>query len=456
MWEKNMDSIMEVWRAVLAYCKTKVSEVMYNMWLEPLEVVKFENDTVVFSVSSEFQRSIISTKFKEILIAGFEDVMGFPVDIDIIATNLPAAGEKKEKAKSEKADGEKAQEGSSFNGNRSYTFENFVVGKSNALAYNTAFGVAHNPGSITNPFLIYGRSGLGKTHLMFAILNQLQKDHPDFVIIYTTGENFMNEMVESISKKTMAAFRNKYRNVDVLLMDDIQFIQRTESVQEEFFNTFNALYNSNKQIILTSDVPPRNMEVLEDRLRTRFEMGVTADIQPPDLDTRKGIIKRKSEQIGLNLPESTVEYIASKVKNNIRQLEGIVKKIYAMSVAYGSPLTNDQLNMIIRDVTTESQPISVTVEKVIEYIARAFDLPVADIKSEKRASKINTARQSALYVIKEVTTLTLAEIGSYFGNKSHATVIHAIDTARKKMDDVPSVKAVIFSAINEFGNSQQY
>ena len=296
-----MDTLNDVWKAVLAICRTKVSEVMYNMWLSPLELVKFENDTVVFCINTDFKKTIIQDKFGAVLRESFEEVMGFPVDIDIIVSEI-SAGSKPVPA-AEKTDdteeAEEAEEEKTPTGYEAYTFDNFIVGKSNNFAYSICVGVAQNPGNYSNPLLIYGRSGLGKTHLMLATLNEIKKNHPDYVIIYTTGENFMNEMVESIAKKNPSAFRNKYRNIDVLLMDDIQFIQRGEGVQEEFFHTFDALYQKNKQIILTSDVPPRNMEILDERLRTRFEMGITADVtsrfrHPPRYHNKKRTAARNA------------------------------------------------------------------------------------------------------------------------------------------------------------------
>lgn len=445
-----MDTLNDVWKAVLASCKKKVSEVMFNMWLSPLEIVRFEKDTVIFCISTEFQKTIIQDKFGTVLRESFEEVMGFPVDIDIIVSNIPA-GEKQTDDSEKKENGTSGENDSLYpsTGYEAYTFDNFIVGKSNNFAYSVSVGVAQKPGENSNPLLIYGRSGLGKTHLMLATLNEIKKNHPDYVIIYTTGENFMNEMVESIARKNPSAFRNKYRNIDALLMDDIQFIQRGEAVQEEFFHTFDALYQKKKQIILTSDVPPREMEFFDDRLRSRFEMGISADVQPPDFDTRKAIIIRKSQQLGLSLPDQTVDYIAQKIKNNIRQLEGIVKKIDAMSRAYGGALSLEQVKNMIRDITSERQPIEVTVEKVIDYVAIAFGVSASDIKSEKRQSKINTARQVSMYVLKEVTDLTLQEIGEYF-NKTHATVIHSITAISQKMDVTPSIKAIAVGAIHEF------
>ncbi len=299
--------------------------------------------------------------------------------------------------------------------------------------------------------MIYGRSGLGKTHLMCAIYNRLKEKYPDKLIIYTTGENFTNELVRGLKNQNTFAFHEKYRNVDALLVDDIQFIQRGESVQEEFFHTFNALEQAGKQIVLTSDVPPREMEVLNERLRTRFEMGILADIQPPDIDTRKAIILRKCEQLDIRLPENIVELIAQKIKNNVRQIEGTVNKISAMMTAYSNNITLEEVQRVIKDVTTDYQPIGVVVDKIIEFIAKAFGVTDNDIRSNKRHANVVLARQVTMYVINEVTNLTLQEIGSYF-NQTHTTVLYGINQAKKKMDSGPQVKAVAVSAINEFQN----
>ena len=461
-----MDTLQDFWKEVLSLCKSQVSEVIYNTWLTPLQLVKFENDTFVFCINSEFKKNIICEKFLGVIESSFEQLMGFPVKVDIIVDAASAndnsfiptkPAETKPAVTSSESHEEKSSSDDapdSLNpqlkaGYKSFTFDNFIVGKSNMFAYNVSVGVAQNPGTHTNPLLIYGRSGLGKTHLMLAILNEIKRKNPNYVIIYTTGENFMNEMVESIAKKTPDKFRNKYRNVDALLMDDVQFIQRGDAVQEEFFHTFNALYQNNKQIVLTSDVPPREMEGITERLKTRFEWGITADVQPPDFDTRKAIILRKCEQLNVSLSDEYIEMIAHRIKNNIRQLEGIVKKISAMTTAFGTPITLEQLKEIMDDVTGDGQPVKVTVEKVTEYVAKSFGVTPSDLKSEKRQNNINTARQIAMYVLKEVTDLTLQEIGVYF-NKNHSTVIHALTAAQKKMDEIPSIKAIAMASINEF------
>ena len=437
-----METMGDVWKEVLSVCSKKVSEPIYKMWIAPLELTKFENNTFIFLIGSEFKKSIIMDQFSSVIKESFQEVMGFPVEIDILVSDAA----KEHGVRQEPAEKEDSKEGTAH-----YSFDNFIVGKSNNFAYNVSLGVAEHPGTLYNPLLIYGRSGLGKTHLMFAIYNRLKEKYPDKVIIYTTGENFTNELVQGLKNQNTFAFHEKYRNVDALLVDDIQFIQRGESVQEEFFHTFNALEQSGKQIVLTSDVPPREMEVLSERLRTRFEMGILADIQPPDIDTRKAIILRKCDQLGIKLPENIVELIAQKIKNNVRQIEGTVKKISAMMTAYSNTVTLEEVQRVIKDITTDYQPIGVVVDKIIEFIAKAFGVTENDIKSNKRQANVVLARQVTMYVIKEVTNLKLQEIGSYF-NQNHTTVLYGINQAKNKMDSSPQVKAVAVSAINEFQN----
>lgn len=433
-----MDTMADVWKEVLSICKNKVSDTMYTMWLEPLELVKFEDNTFIFMISTEFKKTIVMSKFADVIKESFEAVMGFPVEIDILVSDAPL--EKKEEKKEAAAP--------AFHG-RSLTFENFVVGKSNTFAYSVSVGVAKNPGVLHNPLLIYGRSGLGKTHLMFAIENELKKNNPDMVVLYATGESLMNEFFELVKVKNTEAFRQKYRNADALLVDDIQWIQRSESLQDEFFNTFDTLKRNGKQVVMTSDVPPREMEVFTDRLRSRIEQGLMVDVQPPDLDTRKAIIVKKCEQLGTSLPDPVVEVIAQRVKNNIRQIEGTVNKIAAMKAAYNREISIEQVEEIVKDITTESQPVSVTVEKIIDYMAKTFGVTASDIRSEKRQANIALARQITMYVISEVTDLTQKQIGEFFG-KTHSNVNYSINQAKESMAKNPQAKVIAIGAIGEF------
>ena len=438
-----MDTFNDIWKEVLSICKKQVSDVMYNMWLSPLEFVKFENDTVVFIIGAEFKKSIILDKFGQMIKDGFEQILGFPVEIDILVDKT--LGDLKSGGENEKEEERLQENNSPF---AAFTFDNFIVGKSNSFAYNMAMGVAEEPGTKYNPLLTYGKSGLGKTHLMFAIYNKMKLENPDAIIIYTTGESFFNELIECITKKNTIVFHNKYRNADALLIDDIQYIQKGDAVQEEFFHTFNILQQAGKQIVLTSDVPPKEMLGIHERLRTRFESGVLADIQPPDIDMRKAIIKRKCQELDITLSENITDFIAQKIKNNVRQLEGTVKKIAAMTKIYGEAPTIEQVQDIIKDITNENQPISVTIEKIIDSVSNSFGVTSSDIKSDKRQAEITQARQAAMYIIKEITDLTLKDIGGYFG-KNHATVLHSVKQCKEKMDESSSYKSTVNNIIRD-------
>ncbi|MBQ6119962.1 MAG: chromosomal replication initiator protein DnaA [Clostridia bacterium] len=440
-----MDTFNDIWKEVLQICKNQVSDVMYNMWLSPLEFVKYENDTVVFLISAEFKKSIIMDKFGQMIRDGFEQILGFPVEIDILVDKT--LGDIKNGGSETEKEEEDAQEKN--NPFSSFTFDNFIVGKSNSFAYNMALGVAEEPGVKYNPLFIHGKSGLGKTHLMFAIYNRMKHDNPDSIIIYTTCESFFNELIECITKKNTMVFHNKYRNADALLIDDIQYIQKGDAVQEEFFHTFNILQQAGKQIVMTADAPPKEMLGIHERLRTRFESGVLADIQPPDIEMRKAIILRKCRELDVTLNESVTDFIAQKIKNNVRQLEGTVKKIEAMTKVYGAAPTLEQVQDIIKDITNENEPISVTVEKIIDGVSNTFGITSSDIKSDKRQAEITQARQAAMYIIKELTDLTLKDIGGYFG-KNHATVVHSVRQCREKMEESASYKSTVNNIIRDF------
>lgn len=448
-----METLNDIWKQVLAICKTQVSDIMYSMWLQPLEFYKLENDTAVFIVNADFRKKIIMSKFKDIIQDAFLQVIGFEVELDIVVDAALDDTPQEEKHEEEKDEEENNAEISRKKTSASYTFDNFVTGKSNVFAYNLAKGVAEHPGELYNPLMIYGHSGLGKTHLLFAIYNELKKNDPNAVIIYTTGESFLVELVECMSKKNTTFFHNKYRNVDALLVDDIQFIQKGVSVQEEFFHTFNALEQAGKQIIMTSDVPPKEMAVLDERLRTRFEMGVLADIQPPDIDTKRAIIKNKCNSLNITLSENVIDMIATHIKSNVRQLEGTVKKIEAYKRVYNSMPTMDQIQEIVKDVACDSQPISVIVDNVFSVVSETFGVSRDEMTSNQRAAKISNARNVCMYILKNITSMTLKEVGSYF-NKNHATVLHSITKCTENMESDADFKATVNNIIRQVNESK--
>ncbi|MBQ8551933.1 MAG: chromosomal replication initiator protein DnaA [Clostridia bacterium] len=339
-------------------------------------------------------------------------------------------------------------------GYNEYTFDNFIVGQSNKFAHAACVAVANdpsclNPDSFTyNPLFIYGPSGLGKTHLLYAIINHIKSTRPDLKIVYVKGEEFTNQLIDSISKKTTEQFREKYRTADVLLIDDIQFIAGRDSTQEEFFHTFNALYEDHKQIILTSDRPPRDIKTLEDRLKTRFEWGIPADIQPPDADLRAAIIKKKAAAINITLDNDVINFLAENLKSNIRQVEGAIKKLGALTVLTGAPITVELAKNSLSDLITDGEPTEVTIDRILEKVAKKYGTTVDDIKGTKRTKEIAYARHISIYLIRKLTDLSLPQIGKYM-KRDHSTVISSLKTVEKELGANTQTDADVNELIKE-------
>ena len=426
-----MDSFEELFSMVKEYCKTQMTEVAYKIWIKDIAPVSFDNDSVVLGVSSDFKKNIVTEKYKALLSKGFEQTLGFPVEVNIEVTYDDS---QKQPEPVPEVQGVKNVSPLLDSGDYDYTFDTFIVGSSNKFAHAAALAVATHDTRNYNPLFIHGDSGLGKTHLLFAIMNEVKNRKPDSFVVYVKGEQFTNELIAAIKNQTTPEFREKYRKADYLLVDDIQFIAGRDSTQEEFFHTFNTLYESGKQIVLTSDRPPKEIKTLEDRLRTRFEMGLMADIQPADFETRIAIIQRKAELLHMDMPLDVEEYIANNLKSNIRQLEGAVKNIKANSLIYeNKPVTILMAQNAIRDILNDSQPVPVTIGKIITEVARTFNVSEQDIKSNKRAANISRARQVAMYVIKDITQMSMAAIGDEFGGRDHSTVVYAISQTEKAM-----------------------
>ena len=326
------------------------------------------------------------------------------------------------------------------------TFDSFIVGASNKFAYAAANAVANDPGGKYNPLFIHGNSGLGKTHLLNAIAHQVKLTHPEANIVYTRGESFTNELVKYIGQKSTEAFHDKYRNADILLVDDVQFIAGKDSTQEEFFHTFNALYQAGNQIVLTSDRPPKEIALLEDRLRNRFEWGLMADIQSPDLETRMAIIKRKAEVLNFDLPDDIVQYIAEKLKNNIRQLEGAVKKMQAFVTMQGMPVNIMTAQTAIKDIIVDNSPTPVTINKIVTEVARTYGADSADIYSKKQNAQTTEMRQMAMYIVREMTGLSTKLIGREF-NRDHSTVVYSLDKFTKRYHEDSKLRSVVDNII---------
>ncbi len=436
-----MESYSEVWSLAKEYCRGKCSETIYNLWIDPLTMKSFKDNKIEL-LTSEFKANIVKSKFLGLLSEALEKTMGFPVEIEILSQSV-----------SKKEDIEIKEKNIQENLNKyDFTFDTFIVGSSNKFAYAASQAVAATPGQAYNPLFIYGNSGLGKTHLLNAICTEIKKNNPNAKIIYTGGEDFTNELILSIEKKTMPDFHNKYRTIDVLLVDDIQFIAGKASTQEEFFHTFNALIQDNKQIVLTSDRPPKEISLLEDRIKTRFEWGLLADIQPPDIETRIAIIKRKAALMSFELPDEVVQYIAEKIKNNVRQLEGAVKKINALCTISGHEPSIIIAQKAIKDILSDNQPLPVTITKILDEVARTYGTTTENILSKKRNANISEARQAAMYIVREVTSLPMEKIGEEFGGKHHSTVIYNISQMEEKMNSNATTRATIQGIINNIND----
>ncbi len=437
-----MESFNEVFGAVKKYCEKEMANVAYTLWIKDIEAVRFERSTAYLFVKTDFKRSIIMEKYLGLLVNAFESVLGFPVDIVISS----------EDHRLEESRLDEELVGSAMGGEYEYTFSTFIIGSSNKFAHAAALAVAANPANAYNPLFIYGGSGLGKTHLLYAICAEIKQNKPQMNIIYSKGEEFTNELITAIATERTRDFHDKYRQADILLVDDIQFIGGKESTQEEFFHTFNALYQAGRQIVLTSDRPPKEIKTLEDRLRTRFESGLLADVQPPDFETRIAIIRRKAELLDIAIPDDVAEYISNRLKNNIRQLEGAVKKIKAYKILAGSSPSIVIAQNAIRDILNDNQPISVTVDRIISEVSRTYEISPQDIRSPKRSAQISLARQVAMYVVREVTQMSMSSIGEEFGGKDHSTVVYSIQQCKERMEQDSRFKNTIEDIIKNIRN----
>ena len=430
-----MYSTAYVWAKVLGHMEARLTPQVVSTWFDDTEILELTDQKLVLYSPSTFRKDIILRRCTGYIKEAMQEIFQMNVEVEVLdETEIEAYRGRSQKPEF-------------IEFNPQFTFDNFVVGSSNRFAHAAAVSVANNPAETYNPLFIYGPSGLGKTHLLNAIGHELKKNFPDKDIIYVKGDQFANELIEAIRAGTTVSFREKYRKADALLIDDIQFIAGKESTQEEFFHTFNTLYESKKQIVLTSDRPPRDIATLEDRLKTRFEWGLTADVQPPDFETRMAIIKRKAELVGLSVPDNVCEFIAQKLKSNIRQLEGTVKKLNAIHLVEGATPTISTAQRAISDIVNNEQPAPVTVSKIIEEVGRTYGVSPEDIKSSKRNANVSFARQISMYVVREITQMPMVEIGKEFGGRDHSTVVYAIQQIEEKSARDPVTKATVSDII---------
>ncbi|MDR2074177.1 MAG: chromosomal replication initiator protein DnaA [Oscillospiraceae bacterium] len=424
-----MESFNQAWGLILEFCKARVTDVAYKTWIAKINPIEldFEHGEAVVSLPNEFYKKTIEKCYSDLLIQAFHDVFGSKIGINIV-TQCP-----------QKVESPKVTRDFFYD----FSFSTYIVGSSNKFAHAAAQAVAANPADAYNPLFIYGNSGLGKTHLLYAIRNDVKINYPELNAIYIKGDEFANELIESIRRNSTIEFHQKYRRTDLFLVDDIQFIAGKDSTQEEFFHTFNNLYESRKQIVLTSDRPPKEIKTLEDRLRTRFEWGLICDIQPPDFETRVAIIKRKAESLDIDVPDDVCEFIAKKLKSNIRQLEGTVKKIRARWLLGGEGVTIQSAQSAISDILNNDVPPPLTIKKIIDEVARTYSVSAEDIRSSKRMASISLARQVSIYVTREITQMGLASIGEEFGGRDHSTVVYAISQMEKNVKKDLKLKNIV-------------
>ncbi|MBR2986437.1 MAG: chromosomal replication initiator protein DnaA [Clostridia bacterium] len=436
-----MHELEALWESIVQALISRYSETTINLWFKDAVLESLNDDIAVISHTSVMKKNIIKTRYMMTLTEVFEEVLGFPVKIVVRLT-----GEEAEELEKEEAD-KPLPPPPIFQGNE-YTFDNFVVGGSNNFAHAACVAVAKKPSTEYNPLFIYGASGLGKTHLLNAIMNEMQKNNPNIVIIYVKGDEFTNQMIESIATKSTEKFRAKYRKADVLLIDDIQFIAGRDSTQEEFFHTFNALYVDNKQIIMTSDRPPRDIKTLEDRLRTRFEWGLIADIQPPDFELRIAIMRNKAKMLGMEIPDEVLSYVAENLKSNIRQIEGAIKHIRAQSLLNGKPITLELAKKCISAMIVTNDPPEVTAKKIVETVSKKYGIPIDEIYGKSRAKPVSSARNVAIYIIRKITSLSLKDIGNLF-DRDHTTIMSSIKSVEKEIETKSLVEIEITEMIRE-------
>ena len=450
-----MQDLNSLWKAVLDKLELNVSNVSFVMWFKPLKVLDFseENKKLVLATNSTSAKNQILRNYFEKLSSAIKDIFGEGIEIEVLDPNEEIEFIKKNGEKTV----EKEVEVSKNPFNAKYTFDNFVVGKSNQFVYAAARAVAEHPGEKFNPLFIYGGVGLGKTHLLHAIGNYINEYNPNLKVMYVTCEQFANDYIESLGSNTknkaILEFRNKYRNLDVLMVDDIQFISKKTSTQEEFFHTFNELFQNNKQIIISSDRPPKDIETLADRLRSRFTCGLIQDIQQPDLETRIAILRKKCQLEKYIIDDDVIDFIAEKINTNIRELEGMLSKVYFLATLIGKhSATMEEAKEAFNGQIEEEKNEGLTPEQIIETVCNYFDITKQDIIGKKKSKDVVEPRMIAIYLISEILEIPLVSIGKIFGGRDHTTIMHSRDkisdqlkTSHKIQSFVSEIKKMLTS-----------
>ena len=417
-----MYSSAYVWAKVLGHMESKLTAPLISTWFDDTEVVELTDNRLVLYSPLTYRKEIILQKCADYIKQAMQEVFGVNVELSVLDEDELKVYQKKERKPS------------FVEFNPQFTFEKFVIGSSNRFAYAAARAVAENPAESYNPLFIYGPSGLGKTHLLYAIATEVHKADPDLNIVYVRGEQFTNDLIDAIREGRNIEFRSKYRDTDLLLVDDIQFIAGKQATPEEFFHTFNNLYEGHKQIVLTADRPPREMSLLEDRLQTRFEWGLLADIQPPDFETRVAIVKDKAASLGMVLPDPVSNFVAENLTANVRQIEGAVKKILAYHELEGIELNLANVSSILKDIT-KSTPSIPTPELIIGEVCKFYSIDEQVLRGTQKTKNTAEARQVAMYLVRVLTNMSFPDIGREFG-RDHSTAMHAVRKIIKLKDDI--------------------
>ncbi|MBQ9384137.1 MAG: chromosomal replication initiator protein DnaA [Ruminiclostridium sp.] len=455
--ESKLNSFSDVFELMKA--RLDITETAKNLFIDPIKPIKLNNRTAVLFISNDWVKSLVKENYDEIFKKNLRDILGFEVEIEYVTNDdhsvTPEEIVRVSDPIPELDDDPYAKtrlHETEENSNYKYTFDTFIVGESNKLASSACRSIAQG-NAVFNPLYIYSQPGLGKTHLLYAIKNEVESRHPEYNVVYVSAETFVNEFVNSVKMNSTEDFKKKYRNAEMLLVDDVQFFSGKKESQNELFHTFEELNRRGKKIIFTSDRPPKEINDIENRLITRFEWGLLTDIAAPEFETRLAIIKRKAELMDLKIPNNVMEYMADKLKNNIRQIEGAIVKMYHIVFLTGNTPTILMAQNIIKDVMTEQQPVPVTVDHVITDVSHIFNVSPEEMKSKNRNSQVSTARQVAMYVISKVTDLSYTSIGKEFGGRDHSTVVYATNKVKKVMQHDPAYRATVEDLIKNISNT---
>lgn len=441
--------LSSIWNSSLRILKETVSETSYEHWIEPLKPLGINEGVLYIKMPTEVHLEIIKSMHLTHITEAVNAVSDSALSVELVDFNepVPSCLEYNVSYSTRSDD--------AVTLNPKYTFSSFVVGESNRLAHAAAKAVSDRPADAFNPLFVYGGPGLGKTHLVHAIGNRIKETKPDYSILYVTSEKFMNEFISTIiSENSTIEFRNKYRTCDVLIIDDIQFISNKDQTQVEFFHTFNALHESNKQIIITSDRPPKEIKELEERMRNRFEWGLIVDIKPPDLETRVAILKKKASEENFAVSDDIMFYIAEHLKSNIRNLEGVLKRLMAYNVLMGKPITMELADEAIKEFLNKSDDPHINTEYILSVVANYFNVTSDEILSSKRTQEIAYARHIAMYLIREFTNLSLPKIGKELGGRNHATILNGINNIKASIEKNEDTRKIIDELVKNLENRE--